>query len=961
MDPATGGLTGTITAPGFSQAVIAGTDSATGEIATAPLAVNAVETFGLTPVNAPTSAAVASPYAAYFQLQGGTQPYTITGSLPAGLIFTPSATAASISGVPVARGSFPIVVHASDASGLTTSYAYDLIVGPSNDPALVIALSAAPHAMIGQPYAAGASITGGYAAGGYSISAAGSLPPGLTVDASGNVAGTPSAAGEYGPISVSVSDTHDNTATSTPFSISVAPTLTLSATVPQGTTGYVYQSAQFTAAGGVGPYSFTVSDGVLPGGLNLNPSSGEVTGTPAMACACTFTVRVTDVNGFSAESSPTLNVIDPMPVSISGSPAEVATYKQQYSAQFAAAGGDGQFTFAIAAGALPSGIELSPSGALTGIPTAAGTFTDIQIKVTDGHGASATSQPVTITVSIPALTIATPTIPNGYIGTAMNLTLAAAGGSGQGYQFTWSGADKLPPGVLLNASSGVFSGLPYDYYDQTLTFSVTDTFGATASTSPVRVHIFGPLSITGIPDANATVGTFYQASQPQAYGGTETGYNYDVVSGSLPPGLTLGASGFISGIPTTAGSFDNLRIRVTDSQGTTAISPAFSILVEASGTQVDPVSAAFTSVALPVRVGVNQPFAITLEGSGGYNTGPYEFHPDATQPLPTGVTVDQLSGTISGSISAPGVYPLRVVVVDVSHPDQPSGYSDQGNVVVSTFTVDTSPNPGYGRIGQPMNMSVVASGSPGPFTYSVGSGVLPPGLTLNPATGAITGSPTTPGGWMLTFVASNSAGVTIESAQVPLSISVATDGACYATGAIGPGAEVGYGVMATAFSPNNGAVTGYSISGAPLPDGVSWEASVGLPLGAPTVAGNNGPMFVTPQDSNGGQCASSPALGPYFIETVDGLSFDTTGLPLATIGSSYSATLLASAGKPGPNGSGYWFTLQMDQKMPPGLTLDQATGVITGVPTAAGTYVLDLTVTDAWGYQAINELTIQVD
>ena len=963
LNPATGGLSGTINAIGFTEAIIEGTDGGTGETATATLAINAVEALKITAAAAPTTGAVASPYLASFQVQGGTQPYEITSSsLPSGLTFGTSATSATISGTPSSRGSQPISIDVRDRTGLTASYAYDLTVGPSNDPSLGVTISAPTQAMVGRPYTAEASISGGYAAGGYTATLEGSLPFGLAIDAtSGSITGTPSVAGNFGPLTVSIADTHDNAAANAPFSIAVSPSLQLSADVPPATTGYAYSGATFTAAGGTAPYVFAVSTGALPAGLTLDPSSGAVAGSPGAACACGFTVTATDAHGFTKVVSATLTVTDPTPVTISGTPPSAALVGDPYTAQFVAAGGDGNFTFTLDAGSLPTGLTLASTGIISGSPSSTGSFAGIRVRVTDGHGATASSQPFTLSVTIPPLTIATPAVPDSFIGTALNVALSAAGGSRQGYVFSWSGAGSLPSGMLFDASAGTLSGTPFDYYDQSLVFKVSDSLGNSASTSPVRIHILGPLSISGIPEQNATTGTFYQATQPRAYGGSETGYTYDVVSGALPPGLTLGASGFISGIPTSAGSFDNLRIRVTDSSGATAISPSFSIVVIDSGaSQADPVSAAFTSVALPVRVARNQPFAITLEGYGGYNTGPYEFHPDATLPLPHGVTVDQHTGTISGSIAALGTYPLRVVVVDVSQPDQPSGYSEQGNVVVSEFTVDTSPDPGFGRVGQPMNMSVVASGGAGPFTYSVGSGTLPPGLSLNPSTGAIAGTPTIPGGWMLTFIATNGTGTSIESLQIPINISSSTDGACYATGAIGPGAEVGYWVMATPFSPNSGTVTSYDISGAPLPNGVSWEPTVGLPLGAPTTAGNSGPMFVTPQDSGGGQCASSAALGPFFIETVDGLSFDTFDLPQASVGSAYTTTLQASAGKPGSSGSGYWFALQMDQKMPPGLSLDHTTGAITGVPKKSGTYGLDLTVTDAWGFQAFNSLTLTV-
>lgn len=874
FDPATGGMSGVVTALGFTEAVIQGTDSATGTVATATLAVNAVDAFAITANNAPTSAAVAAPYSASFQVRGGTQPYTITSSnLPDGLVLTPSATDAAISGSPNKRGSYPVTINAADATGLIAAFAYDLVVGPSNDPTLSVVVAAPMQAMVGQPYMAQTSITGGYTAGGYTAAMVGSLPAGLSIDTtSGNITGIPSTIGSYGPLAVSASDTHDNSASSTQFSISVSDVLRLAASLPQGTTGRAYSGGHFTATGGTAPYSYSITDGALPVGLLLNSSDGTISGTPSTACNCSVTVTSTDANGFAATLASTILVADP-----------------------------------------------------------------------------------------PPLKVVSPTVQNGYIGTPMTMSLSATGGSGQGYVYSWTGAG-LPPGLSFDAGSGILSGTPYDYYNQTLTFSVSDSAGGMASTDPVQVHIFGPLSISGTPGQDATVGTFYQATQPRAYGGTETGYVYDVVSGSLPPGLILGPSGFISGIPTAAGSFDNLRVRVTDSQGSTAISPAFSIVVADAGTTVDAVSAAFTSVALPLRVGIGQHFEITLEGYGGYNTGPYEFHEDATLPLPSGVAVDRYSGTISGAVTAVGVHPLRVVVVDVSHPDNVSGYSEQGNLVVSSFSVDTSPDPGFGRVGQNISMRVVANGSGGPFTYAVGSGALPPGLTLDVNSGAIEGIPSLAGGWLLTFVATDtSTGQRIESLQIPINISAATDGACYAVGAIGPGAEVGYWVMATSFSPNNGIVTGYELSGAPLPDGVSWDQRSGFPYGAPATAGTSGPIYVTPQDTGGGQCASAAPLGPFYIETVAGLSFDTTDLPQGAVGAAYSASLQASGGRPGVNGSGYWFALQMDEKLPSGLTLDQTTGSIAGVPSQAGTYVLDFTVTDAWGFQTFSELSMTVN
>src|SRR5262245_23879636 len=64
-----------------------------------------------------------------------------------------------------------------------------------------------------------------------------------------------------------------------------------------------------------------------------------------------------------------------------------------------------------------------------------------------------------------------------------------------------------------------------------------------------------------LPDG--TVGTPY--SQTFQSAGTSTApYTWSLASGTLPPGLTLLPSGVLSGIPTTAGTFKNIKIRVVD-------------------------------------------------------------------------------------------------------------------------------------------------------------------------------------------------------------------------------------------------------------------------------------------------------------------------------------------------------------------------------------------------------------
>ncbi|MER9723123.1 MULTISPECIES: Ig domain-containing protein [unclassified Mesorhizobium] len=87
------------------------------------------------------------------------------------------------------------------------------------------------------------------------------------------------------------------------------------------------------------------------------------------------------------------------------------------------------------------------------------------------------------------------------------------------------------------------------------------------------------LSISGGPVTLATKDQAYAGFVVSGRGGTPP-YAYSVFSGSLPDGLALNAStGAVSGTPTTAGSFDDIVIRVTDDDGSVANLGAFNIEV----------------------------------------------------------------------------------------------------------------------------------------------------------------------------------------------------------------------------------------------------------------------------------------------------------------------------------------------------------------------------------------------
>jgi hypothetical protein len=147
--------------------------------------------------------------------------------------------------------------------------------------------------------------------------------------------------------------------------------------LPTGTVG-VFYSQQFQVSGGEGPYTFTLTSGVMPSGLSLS-SAGVVSGTPVAQAnepvVSRFSVDVTDQgSGQMMQNVYTPMEIDPAgyqappPVTITpAAPSTLpeATTDQPYSMTFQVSGGTPPYSWGIVAGNLPSGFTFD-NGTITG-------------------------------------------------------------------------------------------------------------------------------------------------------------------------------------------------------------------------------------------------------------------------------------------------------------------------------------------------------------------------------------------------------------------------------------------------------------------------------------------------------------------------------------------------------------------------------------------------------------------
>lgn len=90
-----------------------------------------------------------------------------------------------------------------------------------------------------------------------------------------------------------------NVSPTTPVNTPTA-NLSLASNLPAGTQGSAY-SGSITASGGTAPYNYAVTSGQMPGGVSLDNSSGNVTGTPTAAGSFSFGVSVSDASGASKQ------------------------------------------------------------------------------------------------------------------------------------------------------------------------------------------------------------------------------------------------------------------------------------------------------------------------------------------------------------------------------------------------------------------------------------------------------------------------------------------------------------------------------------------------------------------------------------------------------------------------------------------------------------------------------------
>lgn len=245
-----------------------------------------------------------------------------------------------------------------------------------------------------------------------------------------------------------------------------------SRTLPSGTVGSPY-SAHLRARNGCPPYSFHVSGAsVLPRGLSF-AADGLIAGTPTTPGRSEFWLAVHDACGGDSQWPFSITVY------AAPSPAEVGV---PFTATLVATGApDNQNTWSLASGILPAGLTLSPSGAISGTPTTAGSF-PLELAVFNPHHLSEPLPSLELMLVISSKpNVVSMRLPPARAGRAYRATLSSRGGTGPMKWNVVRGSGSLPPGIRLNTKIGALIGTARKPGTYRFAVAVTDRFRQTST------------------------------------------------------------------------------------------------------------------------------------------------------------------------------------------------------------------------------------------------------------------------------------------------------------------------------------------------------------------------------------------------------------------------------------------------------------------------------------------------
>ncbi len=542
---------------------------------------------------------------------------------------------------PTAGGNF---TYALTCGGQESGFA-TLAVNNNSSLQIVPPSMAALQATVSQDYNLALTAFGGTEPYTWSIEPGGTVPPGLTFnEENGTFEGTPQQFGKYSLVVQVEDSSKPNPLPPQLLSIAfnVVSGLNLLNSLPNGVVGTNYPgSLAALTTGGLPSYTWTLTKGTLPAGLQLDQTTGAIMGTPTTPGTSSFTITVSDSEdpqatfqqSFNVVIGGTLELTTPSPLSPN------AAVGQPYSAQLAASGGTAPYTFSFVtdAGSVPPGLTLSSSGILAGTPTQytipAGGYNNFFVMVSDASNPPLSSTfgmalqvQSTLQIVPPTLGDGDPGLPDGTVGVLTSVPLMATGGIPP---YKWS-ASSTPS---ANLDLAIVDGNVLQYFPTAPIFYMVTLTVADSEQFPPTPQVVVPLmtvplqlpTTTTLTSSNTAAGTgesvTLTANVTQSSGAVPTGqvtFSYATTTLGTVMLDTNGNAVLQTSFPATG------VYNITASYGGngTDAPSASNTLTE---TVVTPgITAAVTPASLSIQPGSSGQLVITITPDGGY-TGTIDF------------------------------------------------------------------------------------------------------------------------------------------------------------------------------------------------------------------------------------------------------------------------------------------------------------------------------------------------
>ncbi|MCF6130522.1 PKD domain-containing protein, partial [Flavobacterium sp. AS60] len=534
-------------------------------------------------------------------------------------------------------------------------------------------------------------------------------------------------------------------------------------------------------------------------------------------------------------------------------------------------------------------------------PTSSTTYT---LTANSGIGCTATD---TVTIN----TTPAPTANISYVGTPFCTSLTTA----QSVTLTGTGAYtggvySSTAGLTINPATGAITSSTSTAGTYTVTYTIAASGGCPAVIATTSV------TITALPTASISYATPFCSSVATAQSVTLTGtgaYTGGVYSSTA--GLTINsATGAITPSTSTAGTY-TVTYTIAASGGCAAVTATTSVTITTLPT-------ASISYATPFCSSIATAQSVTLTGTGAYTGGVYSST--------AGLTINPATGAITPSSSTAGTYTVTYTIA--ASGGCPAVIATTSVTITALPTASISyTTPFCSSVATAQSVTLTGTGA---YTGGVYSSTA--GLTINPATGAITPSTSTAGTYTVTYTIAASGGCTAVTATTSVTITAL------------PTASISY---ATPFCSSVATAQSVTLTGTGAYTGGVYSSTAGLTINPATGAitpstSTAGTYTVTYTIAAGGGCAAVTATTSVTITALPTASISYATPFCSSVATAQSVTLTGTGAY---TGGVYSSTA--------GLTINSVTGAITPSTSTAGTYTVTYTIAAGGGCAAVTATT----